>query len=78
MLNSLKRISNIASSEMMSLLFNFIYFFLWNDIASLPLWSVNYPYTKGEISVTQRQGDIRCIPNRNKVHETYFITKCFL
>ena len=38
----------------------------WKQLGNFVLRSLNYGYTKGELSVTQKQGLITCIPKENK------------
>ena len=44
---------------------NFIKFF-WIDLGDFLVRSINYGYTSGKLSVTQRQGVITCLPKGNK------------
>ena len=38
----------------------------WKDIGQFVLRSLNYGYMKGELSISQKQGVITCIPKENK------------
>ena len=38
----------------------------WKDIGQFVLRSLNYGYIKGELSISQKQGVITCIPKENK------------
>ena len=40
--------------------------FFWNDIGTFLVRSINNGFTKEEMSVTQRQGVITCIPKEDK------------
>ena len=42
------------------------YKFFWPDISDILVNSLNESYDKGEMSITQRQGLIQCIPKANK------------
>ena len=50
---------------MTSSLLRFFFYFL-TDIGHILVRSINYAYEVGELSVTQKQGIITCIPNGNK------------
>ena len=65
MLNSLKRMSNNTSPGNDGFTVEF-YKFFWNDIGMLLVRSVNHSYSIGELSITQKQGVITCIPKGNK------------
>ena len=39
----------------------------WPKIGTYVLCSINHGYTCGELSVTQKQGIISCIPNGDKL-----------
>ena len=65
MLNSLKRMSNNTSPGNDGFTVEFLKFF-WSDIGMLLVRSINYAFTAGELSVTQKQGVITCIPKGNK------------
>ena len=65
MLNSLKRMSNNTSPGNDGFTVEFFKFF-WNDIGVFLLRSLNYAFSVGELSVTQKQGVITCIPKGNK------------
>ena len=45
------------------------YKFFWNDISSFLINSFNEAFTKGELSITQKQGIIICLPKGNKPRE---------
>jgi len=64
-LNSLKRMSNNTSPGNDGFTVEFFKFF-WNDIGVFLTRSINYSYSTGELSVTQKQGVITCIPKGNK------------
>ena len=38
----------------------------WKDIGQFVLRSLNYGYMKGELSISQKQGVVTCIPKENK------------
>lgn len=40
--------------------------FFWKDLKHFVVRSINYGYQKGELSVTQKQGVITCLPKGNK------------
>ena len=42
------------------------YKFFWIDIGTFVLRSLNYAYRFGQLSVTQKQGVITCLPKPNK------------
>ena len=42
------------------------YIFFWKDIGMYLLRSINEDFKKGELSVTQKQGIITCIPKGDK------------
>ena len=65
MLNSLKRMSNNTSPGNDGFTVEF-YKFFWSDIGIFLVRSVNYSYLVRELSVTQKQGVITCIPKGNK------------
>jgi len=65
MLNSLKRMSNNTSPGNDGFTVEFIKFF-WSDIGIFLVRSINYAFETGELSVTQKQGVITCIPKGNK------------
>ena len=83
MLNSLKRMSNNISPGNDGFTVELFRFF-WNDIGMFLFRSMNYAHSIGELSVTQKQGVITCIPKGNKDKsllqkvETYLSTKCCL
>lgn len=41
-------------------------FFFWKQLGHFMVRSLNFGYKKGELSVTQRQGIITCIPKEGK------------
>ena len=41
--------------------------FFWIDIGIFVLRSLNYAYRTGQLSVTQKQGVITCLPKPNKI-----------
>ena len=43
--------------------------FVFKDVGMFLLHSVNYGFEKGEMSVTQKQGVITCIPKEGKVRD---------
>ena len=43
--------------------------FVFNDVDMFLLHSINYGFKKGEMSVTQKQGLITCIPKEGKVRD---------
>lgn len=65
MLNSLKRMKNNTSPGNDGFTVEFFKFF-WNDIGILLVRSINYAFSIGELSATQKQGVITCIPKGNK------------
>ena len=65
MLNALKNMSNGTSLGNDGYTTEFLKFF-WNDIGIFLVRSVNYAFAIGELSVTQKQGVITCIPKGNK------------
>lgn len=65
MLYSLKRMSNNTSPGNDGFTVEFFKFF-WQDIGYLLVRAINYAYATGELSVTQKQGVITCIPKGNK------------
>ena len=44
--------------------------YFWIDISYFVLRSLNYGYRIGNLSVTQKQGIITCIPKTNKCRQT--------
>ena len=64
-LSSLKKMSNNKSPGYDGFTVEFFKFF-WNDLAHFLVRSINYALRKGELSVTQKQGVITCIPKGNK------------
>ena len=38
----------------------------WKQLGAFVLWSLNYGYKNGELSITQKQGLLTCIPKENK------------
>lgn len=65
LLNSLKRMANNTSPGNDGFTVEFFKFF-WIDIGTFLLRSINYSYSIGELSTTQKQGVITCIPKGNK------------
>jgi hypothetical protein len=65
MLTSLKKMSNNTSPGNDGFTVEFFKFF-WKDIGFFLVNSINYAYNTGELSVTQKQGVITCIPKGNK------------
>ena len=65
MLSSLKRMSNNTSPGNDGFTVEFFKFF-WNDLGWFLVRSINYAYDNGELSITQKQGVITCIPKGNK------------
>ena len=45
--------------------------FVFKDVGMFLLHSVNYGFEKGEMSVTQKQGVITCIPKEGKVRDCW-------
>lgn len=64
-LSSLKRMSNNKSPGNDGFTVEFFKFF-WIDIGIFLVKSINYSYIVGEMSITQKQGVITCIPKGNK------------
>ena len=44
---------------------NFLIFF-WSDLGTFLVNSINYGFQNGELSITQREGVVTCIPKGNK------------
>jgi hypothetical protein len=65
MLKSLKKMNNNTSPGNDGFTAEFFKFF-WIDIGTLLVRSINYAYSIGELSITQKQGVITCIPKGNK------------
>jgi hypothetical protein len=65
LLASLKRMSNSSSPGSSGFTAAFFKFF-WIDIGIFLLRSINYAFDVGELSVTQKQGVITCIPKGDK------------
>ena len=65
MLGSLKKMSNNTSPGNDGFTVEFFKFF-WKDLGVFLVRSINYAYANGELSVTQKQGVITCIPKGNK------------
>lgn len=65
MLNSLKRMSNNTSPGNDGFTVEF-YKFFWSDVGIFLVRSINNSYTTGELSITQKQGVITCIPKGDK------------
>ena len=63
--NAAKRLKNRKSPGSDGFTNEFIKFF-WIDIGKLICRSLNFGYTRGEMSVTQRKGIITCIPKDDK------------
>jgi hypothetical protein len=40
--------------------------FFWNNLGKFVFRSINYEYKTGQLSITQRQGIINCIPKGDK------------
>lgn len=57
----------------MVLLQNCFLKYFWKQLGNFIVRSINYGYTKGELSVTQKQGIIPCIPKGDK--PKHFIRK---
>ena len=64
-LNSLKNMKNNKSPGSDGFTSEFFKFF-WNDIGHFLVNSINFGFAKGELSVTQKEGIITCIPKGNK------------
>ena len=64
-LNSLKNMKNDKSPGSDGFTTEFFKFF-WKDIGFFIVSSVNFGFEKGELSVTQKEGIITCIPKGNK------------
>ena len=53
----------------------------WKKMGHFVVRSINYGFSKGELSITQREGIITCIPKENKPRHfvkklpTYFPTQ---
>ena len=69
-LDSLKKMSNNKSPGLSGFTVEFFKFF-WVDIGVFLVRSLNYGLRKGELSISQKQGVITCIPKGNK-------DKCYL
>lgn len=65
LLNSLKHANNNKSPGSDGFTMEFFKFF-WKDLGSFMLRSLNYGYLTNELSVTQKEGIITCIPKQNK------------
>ena len=65
MLYSLKNMSNNKSPGPDGFTTEF-YKFFWNDLGFFLIRAINEGYKNGELSITQRQGVITCIPKGNK------------
>ena len=65
MLNSLKNMANNKSPGPDGFTVEF-YKFFWKDIGEFLVRAINDSFTKGELSVTQKQGVITCIPKGDK------------
>ena len=66
---TLKNMKNGKSPGQDGFTVEFLKFF-WIDISSFVLRSLNYGYRIGNLSVTQKQGIITCIPKPNKCRQT--------
>jgi hypothetical protein len=65
-LKSLKSLSNGKTPGIDGLSTDF-YKFFWSDIKYFVLKSINYAFTKGEMSKDQRLGIITLSPKKNKI-----------
>ena len=65
LLSALKRMKNGKSPGSDGYTSEFLKFF-WIDIGKFILRSINFGYQKGEMSVTQKEGIITCIPKEDK------------
>ena len=64
--NALKYMKNNKSPGLDGFTVEFFKFF-WVDIGAFILWSINYGYRNGSLSVKQKQGLITCLPKPNKL-----------
>ena len=62
---ALKNMKNEKSPGSDGFTSEFIKFF-WKDLGHFIVRSINYGYTRGELSVTQKHGIITCVPKSNK------------
>ena len=46
--------------------FRCVFKFFWPDIGGFILRSINYGYRTGDLSVSQKQGIITCLPKANQ------------
>ena len=65
MLSALKKMRNNSAPGNSGFTVSF-YKFFWTDIGHFIVRSLNYAFESGELSVTQKQGVITCIPKGNK------------
>ena len=68
LLKSLKGMSNRKSPGIDGFTVEF-YKFFWTDVKLYLLNSLNQAYEKGELSVSQKQGMITCLPKDGKPKE---------
>ena len=68
LLNSLKSMKNFKSPGIDGFTVEF-YKFFWADIKSFLLNSLNYAYESGQLSISQKQGIITCLPKEGKQRE---------
>ena len=67
-LEALKKMKNDKSPGTDGITVNFVKFF-WNDIGEFVVRSLNDGFLKGEMSITQREGIITCLPKEDKPRE---------
>lgn len=65
LLYCLKKSKNNTSPGFDGFTYEFFKFF-WNDLGQFMLRAINYGFEKGELSESQKQGVITCIPKGNK------------
>ena len=65
LLNALKNMKMIRVLDWMGLPLSFLKFF-WLDLGNFILRSLNFGYNNGNLSVTQKQGIITCLPKQDK------------
>ena len=65
-MSSVKKISNNTSQGNVGFTVEF-FKNIWNDLDKLLVKSINYSYSEGEKSATQKQGVLTCISKDNKV-----------
>ena len=65
MKNNLKTMSNNKSPGLDGFTVEF-YKFFWTDIGYFLVRSVNESFAEGELSISQKQGVITCLPKGNK------------